>query len=381
MLPTVAGRVFISHASEDREIAQAVCEAIESRGVACWIAPRDITPGKDYAQALYDAIGECTSLVLVFSEHSNRSPQVRREVERAARDGDPIIPFRIDDTVPAGGLLFNVGTLDWLAPSSVDLPTQVGILADIVQARMEGGDDAERPIPSAEKIWLGSPAVVRRVTATWMTVLLWVSLVMAVFDLGANLDAFANAVYTQSLFAEADVAERVLALAALQLILLVPSAFVWLIWLMTSFLTLEAAGMEGLRFGARRVPGRFMWPGLRYEGGSSVVAVLWQASRRLGPASAPESKAAASAPRWLVLLWLLPVVLVPLSIFTASAGDADEWDDERIVAMAMVTDVLWIAAGVVCLYTCKVLEKRMRRREADLVAGTRRGRSAQTTSV
>ena len=74
----MTGRVFISHASEDREIAQAVCEAIEGRGVPCWIAPRDITPGKDYAQALYDAIGECTSLVLVFSEYSNRSPQVRR---------------------------------------------------------------------------------------------------------------------------------------------------------------------------------------------------------------------------------------------------------------------------------------------------------------
>ena len=377
----MAGRVFISHASEDREIAHAVCEAIESRGVACWIAPRDITPGKDYAQALYDAIGECALLVLVFSEHSNRSPQVRREVERAARDGDPIIPFRIDDTVPSGGLLFNVGTLDWLAPSSVDLPTQVGILADIVQARMEGGDAAERPVAGAEKIWLGSPAVVRRVTATWMTVLLWVSLVMAVFDLAANVDAFANAVYARSLFSEADVAERVLALAVLQLILLVPSAFVWLVWLMASFLTLEAAGMEGLRFSARRVPGRFMWPGLRYEGGSSVVAVLWQASRRLAPASSPESNAAVRAPRWLVLLWFLPLVLIPMSIFTASVGDADEWGDERITALAIVTDVLWIVTGVACLYVCRVLEKRMRRRETDLVAGSRRQRSDQTTSV
>jgi hypothetical protein len=68
----MAGRVFISHASEDREIAQAVCVAIEGRGLPCWIAPRDITPGKDYAQALYDAIGECTSLVLVFSQHRYR---------------------------------------------------------------------------------------------------------------------------------------------------------------------------------------------------------------------------------------------------------------------------------------------------------------------
>ncbi len=366
----MAGRVFISHASEDRDIAQAVCEAIEGRGVPCWIAPRDITPGKDYAQALYDAIGECTSLVLVFSEHSNRSPQVRREVERAARDGDPIIPFRIDDTVPAGGLLFNVGTLDWLASSSVDLPTQVGILAEIVQSRMEGGGDEPRAIPRAEQVWLGSPAVVRRVTATWMTVLLWISLVMAFFDLVANVDAYANAVYMRSLFAEQDVAERVLALAALQLILLVPSAFVWLIWLMTSFLTLEAAGVEGVRFSAGRVAARFMWPGLRFTGGAAVVGALWEGSARLG--SQPASNSRAVAPRWLMLLWLLPVALIPVSIVTARVGDAEKWTDDAIVALALVTDVLWMLAGVLCLCSVRVLEKRMRRREAELVAGTRR---------
>jgi len=44
-----------------------------------------------------------------------------------------------------------------------------------------------------------------------------------------------------------------------------------------------------------------------------------------------------------------------------------------------VTDVLWIVTGVACLYVCRVLEKRMRRRETDLVAG--RQRSDQTTSV
>lgn len=377
----MAGRVFISHASEDREIAQAVCAAIEGRGVPCWIAPRDITPGKDYAQALYDAIGECTSLVLVFSEHSNRSPQVRREVERAARDGDPIIPFRIDDTVPAGGLLFNVGTLDWLAPSSVDLPAQVGILAEIVQGRIQGGEDAQRPLPTAEQIWHGSPAIVRRVTATWMTVLLWISLVMAVLDLITNIDAYANAVYMRSLFAEQDVAERVLALAVLQLIMLLPSAFVWLIWLATSFLTLEAAGAEGLRFSARRVPGRFMWPGLRLDGGSAVVAALWEGSARLGSSSHPEASKKTAAPRWFALLWLLPVALIPISIVTASVGDADEWADEAIVTLAMVTDVLWIMAGAFCLYAVRAIEKRLRRREAELVAGTRRGRPAGAGSV
>ena len=202
------GRVFISHASEDHAIAEAVCEAIEGRGIPCWIAPRDITPGKEYAEALYDAIGECTSLLLVFSQYSNRSPQVRREVERAARDGDPIIPFRIDDTVAAGSLQFNVGAMDWLAPSSVDLATQIGILAELVQARTTGRDD---PSQDAANSWRGSALVIRRLTSTWMTVLLWISLVMAGLGIVMDVDALANAAYSRSLFAEEDVFPRVLA--------------------------------------------------------------------------------------------------------------------------------------------------------------------------
>src|SRR5262245_48788520 len=188
-----------------------------------------------------------------------------------------------------------------------------------------------------------------------MTVLLWISLVMAVFDLVANVDAYANAVYMRSLFAEQDVPERVLALAALQLILLAPSAFVWLIWLMTSFLTLEAAGVEGLRFSAARVAGRFMWPGLRFTGGGAVVGALWEASVRLG-SSQPASNSTAVAPRWVMLLWLLPVALIPISIVTATVGDAEEWSDDAIIALGMVTDFLWMLAGVLCLYSVRVLE-------------------------
>jgi TIR domain-containing protein len=357
------GRVFISHASEDHAIAEAVCEAIEGRGVSCWIAPRDITPGKDYAEALYDAIAECTSLVLVFSEHSNRSPQVRREVERAARDGDPIIPFRIDDTVPAASLQFNVGALDWLAPSSVDLATQVGILAELVQARMKGDTV---PRLDAEKAWRGSPSVIRRVTATWMSALLWISISMAAADLLGNADAFSNTMYSRSIFAEEEVFERVLGFTVIQLIVLLPAAFVWLAWLMASFLTLEAAGIEGLRFGAPRAAGRFMWPGIRFEGGSAVVAALWEATRRLNPSAQSASDTVVRAPRWLVLLWLLPIALVPISIVTANQADAEEWSRQSLLTLAIVTDLLWLLAGVLCLYCLKAIEKRMRRREAGI---------------
>jgi TIR domain len=65
-------RVFISHSSQDKKIADAVCNFLEKHGVLCWIAPRDVTPGKNYGAAIIDAISECELFVLILSSLSNR---------------------------------------------------------------------------------------------------------------------------------------------------------------------------------------------------------------------------------------------------------------------------------------------------------------------
>jgi len=44
-------KVFISYAQADKATAEQVCCALEAAGVACWIAPRNISPGADYALA------------------------------------------------------------------------------------------------------------------------------------------------------------------------------------------------------------------------------------------------------------------------------------------------------------------------------------------
>jgi hypothetical protein len=126
--------------------------------------------------------------------------------------------------------------------------------------------------------------------------------------------------------------------------------------------------MEGLRFSARRVAGRFMWPGMRFEGGGAVVAALWQATGRLPQ---PSTSRSIGAPRWLVLLWLLPVALIPISLTTTTVADAEEWDTDAIIRLAIVTDLLWIAAGVMCMFALKVIEKRLRRREIGITSGRR----------
>ena len=43
--PSLMPIAFISHAKTDAKTAQNIAAALESRGVACWIAPRDVEPG------------------------------------------------------------------------------------------------------------------------------------------------------------------------------------------------------------------------------------------------------------------------------------------------------------------------------------------------
>ena len=82
---------------------EAVCTALEGRGLRCWIAPRDIIPGIGWAKSIVRAIGQSRIMVLVFSENANTSPQIEREVERAVNKGIPIIPLRIENVAAKRG--------------------------------------------------------------------------------------------------------------------------------------------------------------------------------------------------------------------------------------------------------------------------------------
>ena len=66
-------RVFVSHSSHDREIADGVVDYLESSGLECWIASRDIAPGADWAESIYNAIADSGVMVLLFSGNANDS--------------------------------------------------------------------------------------------------------------------------------------------------------------------------------------------------------------------------------------------------------------------------------------------------------------------
>ena len=106
--------VFVSYSQADRECAFQLVAQLESRHIGVWVAPRDISPATDWAEAIIEAISGARLMVLVFSASCNASPQVRREVERAVHREIPILPFRIEDVLPAKSLEYFLSTPHWL---------------------------------------------------------------------------------------------------------------------------------------------------------------------------------------------------------------------------------------------------------------------------
>jgi hypothetical protein len=147
----VRGGVFVCHASKDAGVAQRIVAALEAGGVPCWIAPRDIEPGENYAQAILEGLEAAPAVVLVFSAATNESPHVTRELETAISSGRPIVPVRLEDVQPSASLRYFIGTSHWLdtVGSSTDLweAPLVRAVRRTVEQRGQVTQPATRPPP------------------------------------------------------------------------------------------------------------------------------------------------------------------------------------------------------------------------------------------
>jgi hypothetical protein len=119
--------VFISYSSKDKPISDGVCANLESAGIRCWIAPRDIAPGEDWPTAIARAISQSRIMVLVFSASSNSSEDVGRELILAANSKLVIIPFKIENVEPEPGKQYYLARTHWL--DAMNPPTQGQITA------------------------------------------------------------------------------------------------------------------------------------------------------------------------------------------------------------------------------------------------------------
>src|SRR5437773_5218097 len=136
----MAHEVFISHSSQDKTIADAVCAALENAAVRCWIAPRDVQPGRSFAGEITRAIQQSKVMVLIFSAHSNNSQQVLREVQLAVGAHLHIVQLRIEDVRPNDDLTYFLSTPHWLDALTPPVEKHLQRLVAAVEALLGKAD-------------------------------------------------------------------------------------------------------------------------------------------------------------------------------------------------------------------------------------------------
>ena len=137
----MAHDVFISYSHNDQPVADAICHTLESNGIRCWYAPRNIDFGLMWAGSIVRAIRECTVFILLYSDSSNASSNVLNEVANAADNDCIIIPFRIDRSEMNDDLVYYLNSRHWLDAVTPPLQKHIDDLCHQVSQRLSNQND------------------------------------------------------------------------------------------------------------------------------------------------------------------------------------------------------------------------------------------------
>lgn len=105
----MAHDVYLSYDENDLEIAQNVCNTLESNGLKCWMKTRDAV-GDSRVKAIIKAIKSTKILLLIHSKNSQSSRYINNEVNEAFDAERSFLVYHIDDSDLEGGLKFFLDT-------------------------------------------------------------------------------------------------------------------------------------------------------------------------------------------------------------------------------------------------------------------------------
>lgn len=133
--------VFLSHSSLDAGLANAICTSLEERGIRCWLAPRDIPPGRDWAHAVIDGLLQCKLVVLVLSSRAGCSNQVLNEIAVAVDHDIPVLPFQIEDFELPKAFVFYLSRMQRINAVSLQVEPCIKRLCDEIAVRLKDPRD------------------------------------------------------------------------------------------------------------------------------------------------------------------------------------------------------------------------------------------------
>lgn len=109
--------VFISYKSQYINIVKAVVHFLEKEKIRCWYAPRDLdskAAGKDYDDAIVNAINAARIVVVLLCDDALSSDWVKNEIAYAQKKEKTIIPYVIEEVLVDNGLRMRLDNKHWI---------------------------------------------------------------------------------------------------------------------------------------------------------------------------------------------------------------------------------------------------------------------------
>jgi hypothetical protein len=113
-LPQAASHLFICYSSKDEPVAREIVEFLETAGLKCWMSARDVPPGHNYQETIVQALESSRGVVFLFSESSNRSHEIRKELSIGGGMNLPVFPVRLAPIAPSGALRYELAIRQWI---------------------------------------------------------------------------------------------------------------------------------------------------------------------------------------------------------------------------------------------------------------------------
>ncbi|MFZ3354487.1 MAG: toll/interleukin-1 receptor domain-containing protein [Xanthobacteraceae bacterium] len=106
--------LFVCFSSKDEAVAREVVESLEADDLKCWISLRDVLPGQNYQEAIVQALESASGIVFLFSEHSNKSQEIRKELSIGGSINVPVFPLRLSPIAASGALRYELAIRQWI---------------------------------------------------------------------------------------------------------------------------------------------------------------------------------------------------------------------------------------------------------------------------
>jgi TIR domain len=141
--------IFLSYSRADHSLAEQFVRTAETRGLNIWFDDK-IEGGENWRQKIVDVLSSAKALVILFSEHSNGSTQLIKELAVADNMKKHVIPVLIADCKPEREYLYELASRNWINiyPNP---ETRLALLVDklVTDLKLPGGGPSAAPVSAA----------------------------------------------------------------------------------------------------------------------------------------------------------------------------------------------------------------------------------------